>query len=161
MLFYELYKITLLFKTLFKYCKTPLFLNQLQFLMAFTSDNTLKYKQMKSFRKYARFIPYLYFISVVIYWFIDINQNNGITSYLILTLGLPFLWQILRPNKSLNFTLGIIFICLSSYLILAFLSDIIRMSSFNIKYLLYGSLFVFANFIMSMWIIRNSLNRTF
>ena len=116
---------------------------------------------MKSFIKYARIIPYLYFISVVIYWFIDINQNNGTTSYLILTLGLPFLWQLLRPNKSLNFSLGIIFICLSSYLLLAFLFDIIRMSSFNIKYLVYGSLFVFGNFVMSMWIIRNSLNRTF
>ena len=116
---------------------------------------------MLSIKQKACFIPYLYFISIIIYWFTDINQNNGSASYLILTLGLPFLWQIIRPNKTLNLTLGVVFICLSSYLILAFLSDIIRMSSLNNKYLFYGSLFVIANFIMSMWIIRNSLNRTF
>ena len=114
---------------------------------------------MISIRQKARFIPYLYFISIIIYWFTDINKHNGSTSYLILVF--PFLWQIIKPNKSLNLTLGVVFICLSSYLILAFLSDIIRMSSLNIKYLFYGSLFVIANFIMSIWILKISLKRTY
>lgn len=116
---------------------------------------------MKIISKHARIIPHLYFISVVIYWFTNINQYNGSTAYLILLLGIPFLWQIIKPHKSLNFTLGITFICISSYLILAFLAELIRMSSLNKNYAILGGLFVMANFTMSMWIIRNSLKRQF
>jgi len=119
---------------------------------------------MKTLSKYSKFIPYLYFISVVMYWFTDVNRSEGITAYPILLFGVPFLWQIIRPNQKLNFTLGITFVCISSYLILAYLSDIFNIISFTNKassFMLYGGFFVSANFIMALWIIRNSLKRSF
>ena len=119
---------------------------------------------MKLINKYSKFIPYLYFITVVAYWFTDVNKNEGITAYPILLFGIPFLWQILKPNRKLNFTLGITFVCISSYLILAYLSDFFDIISITNKaksLMIYGGLFVSANFFMALWIIRNSLRGSF
>jgi drug/metabolite transporter superfamily protein YnfA len=60
--------------------------------------------------------------------------------------------------------LGITFVCISSYLILAFLSDMLQIISLShaIKQLMmYGGVFVFSSFIMALWMIKNSLNKTF
>ena len=119
---------------------------------------------MKILNKYSKFIPYLYFITVIAYWFTDVNRSEGITAYPILLFGIPFLWQVLKPNRQLNFTLGITFICISSYLILAYLSDVFDIVSFSNKasnFMIYGGLFVSANFFMALWIIRNSLKSSF
>ena len=119
---------------------------------------------MKLINKYANLIPYLYFIAVIVYLFTDANQQEGILAYPILLFGIPFLWQLIKPNRELNFGLGVVFVCLSSYLILAYLSDVFDIVSFNTKtkqFLFIGGGFVLANFIMSLWIIRNSIKRTF
>ena len=119
---------------------------------------------MKTLGQYSNFIPYLYFISVIIYWFTDVNRSKGVAAYPILLFGIPFLWQIIKPNKKLNFTLGITFVCISSFLILAYLSDVFDIVSFSNKaksFMIYGGLFVSSNFVMALWIIRNSLKRSF
>ncbi len=119
---------------------------------------------MKILDKYSKFIPYLYFIAVIAYWFTDVNRSDGITAYPILLFGIPFLWQVLKPNRKLNFSLGITFVCISSYLILAYLSDVFDIVSFtnNAKsFMIYGGLFVSANFFMALWIIKNSLRGSF
>jgi hypothetical protein len=119
---------------------------------------------MKLINKYANLIPYLYFIAVIAYVFTDANQREGVLAYPILLFGIPFLWQLIKPNKKLNFALGISFVCISSYLILAYLSDIFDIVSLNEKakqFVIFGGGFVMANFIMSLWIIRNSLKRVF
>ncbi len=119
---------------------------------------------MKILNKYSKFIPYLYFIAVIAYWFTDVNRSEGITAYPILLFGIPFLWQVLKPNRKLNSALGITFVCISSYLILAYLSDVFDIVSFsrNAKsFMIYGGLFVSANFFMALWIIRNSLRKSF
>jgi hypothetical protein len=119
---------------------------------------------MKLINQYSRIIPYLYFIAVIAYLFTDVNRSEGITAYPILLFGIPFLWQIIKPNKKLNFTLGITFVCISSYLILAYLSDVLDIVSFSNKaksFMIYGGLFVSSNFVMALWIIRNSLKRSF
>ncbi|WP_396601756.1 hypothetical protein [Algibacter sp. R77976] len=113
--------------------------------------------------RYTKLTPYLYFIAITAYWFTIVNQTEGLTAYPILLFGIPFLWQIIKPNKSLNLTLGISFVCFSSYLILAFLSDSLHLISLSypIKQLMvYGGLFVFASFIMALWIIKNSLSKS-
>jgi len=117
---------------------------------------------MKIINTYANQIPYLYFIAVVALWFTSINQSEGITAYPILLLGIPFLWQIIKPSKKLNSTLGITFVCLSSYLILGYFSNLLNVPSLTIAkgVILYGGIFVALNFFMSLWIIRNSLRRT-
>ncbi len=119
---------------------------------------------MKLINKYANLIPYMYFIAVIAYLFTDANQREGVLAYPILLFGIPFLWQLIKPNRKLNFALGITFVCLSSYLILAYLSDVFDIISLNTKakqFVLIGGGFVLANFVMSLWIIRNSIKRTF
>ena len=119
---------------------------------------------MKNISNYTKFVPYLYFIAITAYWFTIVNKSEGLTAYPILLFGIPFLWQIIKPNKKLNFTLGITFVCISSYLILAFLSDIFQIVSLSqpVKQLtVCGGLFVFGSLIMALWIIKNSLNRSF
>jgi hypothetical protein len=119
---------------------------------------------MKKLSNYSKFIPYLYFIAVTAYWFTDINRTEGITAFPILLFGIPFLWQILKPNSKLNLSLGITFVCLSSYLVLAYLSDLYHITNFvsNTKqFIIYVGFFVLCNLVMALWIIRNSLNRTF
>jgi hypothetical protein len=119
---------------------------------------------MKLVQKYSKFIPYLYFITVIVFWFTDVNKNSGVHAYPILLLGIPFLWQLVKPSKQLNFTLGITFVCISSYLILAYLSDffnIVNLPETTKQFIIYGGLFVVANFVMALWMIRNSMKRSF
>ncbi|WP_223033798.1 hypothetical protein [Hanstruepera marina] len=119
---------------------------------------------MKLISKYSKFIPYLYYIAVIAYWFTNVNRSEGLTAYPILLFGIPFLWQLIKPNKQLNFSLGIVFVCLSSYLILAYLSDlfnIVDISASTKTFIIYGGIFVFTNFLMALWMIRNSLKKAF
>ncbi|GGG54821.1 hypothetical protein [Bizionia arctica] len=118
----------------------------------------------KQINKYTKFIPYLYFIAAVAYWFTDVNKNEGLTAYPILLIGIPFVWQLIRPSKQLNFSLGIIFVCLSSYLILAYIVGALRIITFSEtakNFALLSGLFVFTNFVMSLWMIRNSMKKAF
>ncbi len=118
---------------------------------------------MKMINKYANLTPYLYFIAFTIYWFTSAISSSDIWTYFILLLMIPFLWQIIKPNKELNFTLGISFVCISSYIILIYLSDALHISSIELAkgVILYSGVFVITNFLMSLWIIRNSLRQTF
>jgi len=119
---------------------------------------------MSLITKYAKYLPYLYFIAITIYCFTSINQSQGITAYPILLFGIPFLWQLIKPNRKLNFTLGITFVCLSSYMVLAYISDmlnLISISSATKQLMMYGGLFFTVNFFMALWIIRNSTNKSF
>jgi len=119
---------------------------------------------MDTIQKYSKFIPYLYFLTIIGFWFTNVNQTNGVTAYPILLFGIPFLWQLIKPNRKLNFSLGIIFVCLSSYSILAYLFDILNIvhwSDSSKKLLFYGGLLVIGNFVMSLWIIRNSIKKVF
>jgi len=114
--------------------------------------------------KLSKYIPYLYFITIIIYWFTIINRSQGITAYPILFFAIPFVWQIIKPNKKINLYLGITFVCLSSYLILGYLLEVLDLMSLskNSKYFfINGGLFVFTNFVMSLWMVRNSLKRSF
>ncbi len=119
---------------------------------------------MNTLSKYTKFIPYLYFLSIIVYWFTNMNKLEGISAYPILLFGIPFLWQLIKPSRKLNFSLGIVFVCLSSYLILAYLSDllnIIHWTETSKNLLFYGGLLVVGNFVMSLWIVRNSIKKVF
>ncbi|MBV7270444.1 hypothetical protein [Winogradskyella luteola] len=119
---------------------------------------------MNAISKYTKFVPYLYFLSVIVYWFTGINKIEGSSAYPILLFGIPFLWQLIKPNRKLNFSLGIVFVCLSSYLILAYLFNVLNIvnwSESSKRLLFYGGILVFGNFVMSLWIIRNSIKKVF
>ncbi|HNQ27696.1 MAG TPA: hypothetical protein PKL92_07230 [Aquaticitalea sp.] len=119
---------------------------------------------MKMFSKFSIITPYLYFLAVIAYWFTMVNQSEGLSAYPILLFGIPFIWQLVKPNEKLNFSLGITFVCLSSYMILAYLSDSLNIFSIseNTKQGLFlGGLFVVANFVMALWMVRNSIKKVF
>ncbi len=114
--------------------------------------------------KYSKNIPHLYFISMITYWFINVNKQSGLIAYPILLLAIPFAWQILKPKRHNNFSLGIIFMCLSSYMVITYLSDalnIINLTENTKNFLLLSGLFVFTNLAMSLWIIKNSIKKVF
>ncbi|WP_461587914.1 hypothetical protein [Winogradskyella sp.] len=114
--------------------------------------------------KYIKQIPYVYFMSIIVYWFTMVNKENSVLAYPILLFGIPFLWQLIKPSIRLNFSLGIIFVCLSSYILFAYLSDLLDIINFseNIRSLLfYGGTLVLSNMIMSLWIVKNSTNKVF
>ncbi|MBU2939667.1 hypothetical protein KO494_08965 [Lacinutrix sp. C3R15] len=119
---------------------------------------------MNLINKYSKFIPYLYYLTIIAYWFTYINKSEGLSAYPILLFGIPFILQILKPNKRLNFGLGITFVCLSSYMIIAYVSDFLQIIQFSnaTKQLLVNSgLIAVANFIMALWIMRNSMKKSF
>ena len=119
---------------------------------------------MKLISAYSKYLPYIYFIAIIVFWFTDVNRHQGIIAYPILIFGVPFLWQLIKPNQKVNFTIGITFVCLSSYLILAYLSGLLKISIFSdfVNYfVVYGGFLIIANFVMALWIIRNSLKRSF
>ena len=119
---------------------------------------------MNAISKYTKFVPYLYFLSIIVYWFTSINRIKGTSAYLILLFGIPFLWQLIKPSQKLNFSLGIVFVCLSSYLILAYLSNILNIVNWSEpakRLLFFSGILVVGNFVMSLWIIRNSIKKVF
>jgi hypothetical protein len=101
---------------------------------------------------------------VIAYWFNDVNKSEGLTAYPILLFGIPFIWQLFKPNEKLNFSLGIIFVCLSSYMILAYLSNVLQIIDLSYQtknFLIMGGFFVIGNFVMALWMIRNSIKKAF
>lgn len=119
---------------------------------------------MKAWNTYTKHIPYLYFISIIALWFTIVNRNNGLVAYPILLLAIPFLWQLIKPNRYLNFILGITFLSISSFVLFMFIFNQIQLiSTPKIIYFLffYGGIIIPGNFIMALWMIRNSLKRSF
>lgn len=117
---------------------------------------------MKSIAKFAKHIPHWYFITAIIISFTYFNRLSGIWAYPILFLGIPFLWQIIRPSQRLNTILGFSLICISSYLILGYLLEALNIISIEYlgDFLKYGIVLVFLGFVMASWIIRNTLRQT-
>ena len=116
------------------------------------------------FKSYEKYIPYLYFISITAYWFTVVNRTEGLSAYPILLFGIPFAWQLLRPNRQLNFYLGITFMCISVYLIFAYYSGLFNSfyMPYQLEHLLFlGGILIFGNFLMSLWMIKNSLKAIF
>ena len=67
-------------------------------------------------------------------------------------------------TANFNFSLGIIFVCLSSYILFAYLSDLLQIINFSEKIrslLFYGGTLVLSNMTMSLWIVKNSTNKVF
>ena len=114
---------------------------------------------MKVLNRYSKFIPYFYFLTVIISWFTYFNKNEGLIAYPILLCAIPFFWQIIKPNDTLNFFLGLTFVCISSYLILAYITNVLIAKEFGFVingFILGSGLFVALNFLMALWILKNS-----
>ncbi len=121
---------------------------------------------MKIISKYSKSIPYFYFIAVVGFWFTDVNKVEGAIAFPILLFTIPCLWQIIKPKSKLSSTFGITLICLSVYLISAYVLGFFNITSMTSKttdFVIYGGVFVILISAIDMWwmIIRNSLRQSF
>jgi hypothetical protein len=112
-------------------------------------------------KKHSARIPYLYFIIATISVFTIFNKNLGWAAFPILLFAIPFIWQVLKPNKALNITLGITFSCLSSYAVIAYLLSLGYTTNLTPNLVVYAGIFVTLSFLMALWIIKNSLNKSF
>jgi len=115
---------------------------------------------MVKFNKILKLAPYLYFIAVIATWFTVTNKSQGLIAYPILIIVVPFLWQLIKPSNTLNFSLGITTVCLSSYVIIAHMASIIDVAAYALKSNpngLYSWSFVLLNFFMAVGIVRNSI----
>lgn len=115
---------------------------------------------MNTIKKYSNYIPHVYFIAIILYWCFSIRNNELSSPNIILLLTIPFIWQLIKPLKLINIILGSLFICLSFYLILALLSDVVKIeevSENTSTFLIIGSLFVLSNLLMSIWILINGI----
>ncbi|WP_034059920.1 hypothetical protein [Lacinutrix jangbogonensis] len=115
---------------------------------------------MKSIKHLSKYVPHIYFTAIIVYWFLDIRNNEGASPYLILLLVTPFIWQLIKPNRVVNIILGSLFICLSFYLVLAYLSDVIKITEVSANtsaFLIIGGLFVLSNLMMSIWMFINGI----
>ncbi|MDO1501278.1 hypothetical protein Q2T40_14170 [Winogradskyella maritima] len=119
---------------------------------------------MKAFKFYEKYVPYLYFLMIIPYWFTIVNKTEGITAYPIFLLAIPFIWQLLKPSRMINFYLGLTFTCSSAYLIIMYLFDNLNLVEVNTtidNILLFSGVMIVTNFFMSLWIIKSSLNPEF
>ena len=109
-----------------------------------------------------KYIPYLYFILAISYWFLDVVWRGGWTSVWILLLAVPFIWHLIKPSAKLSLSLGILFSLISCYLVLAYLSDVFNLTTMTDTaktFIVVGGLFVLTNLSMSVWILINGLKR--
>ncbi len=105
-------------------------------------------------KKMKKYIPYVYFLATIVFFFSIFNDKA--IHYLVLALSIPFVWQIFKPNFILRFILGITTICLSLYFALGYLTGVLNIISLiNItdQVMLFGGLFVATNLIMSLCIV--------
>ena len=117
---------------------------------------------MKTILKLINLLPYFYFLGVIAFWFTDVNRLEGILAYPILLLGIPLLWQLIKPNTDRNFSIGVIFFCISSYLMIAHFLNIASVFSWAIflkSVIVSSGLIIGLNLLMSLWIVRNSTNK--
>jgi len=108
------------------------------------------------------FLPYLYFISYPVILFFNQSNNDPSNSYLLLLPAIPFVIQLIRPFKYVDLLLGIITFTLSCYMVLAYLADLSKITSYNtrtISFIIGGLLFLAISFAMSVLLFRNERRR--
>jgi TRAP-type uncharacterized transport system fused permease subunit len=108
------------------------------------------------------FLPYLYFISYPVIMFLNQLNNDPSNSYLLLLPAIPFVIQLIRPFKYVDLLLGIITFALSCYMVLAYLADLFKITTYNtraLSFIIGGILFLAISFTMSVLLFRNERRR--
>lgn len=106
--------------------------------------------------------PYFYFVVVCAWIALSGTFNGHPESALILCISAAFLYPIFKFQKGYNLLLGIITFCWALLMLFAFLADASGISNFTSKefsFLASGITIVFLNFLMSVKIILNSIDR--
>lgn len=105
------------------------------------------------------FLPYLYFIGLSLWMFLNQMDNNANASHLkLLILAVPFTVQLIFSFKYVDLVLGILTFTLALYLTLAYATDVAKLTDYttrSISFMVIGGLIILFNFIMSIGLFRN------
>lgn len=106
------------------------------------------------------FLPYLYFIGLSLWTFLNQMDNHtaSISDLKLLILAVPFTIQLIFSFKHVDLILGIITFVLAIYLTLAYATDIAKITDYttrSISFIVVGGLVVILNFVMAILLFRN------
>lgn len=105
------------------------------------------------------FLPYLYFACIPVASFMAaLNKDVSGSTFLLLIPAVPFVLQLLFSFKGLDLALGIITFAISFYLTLAYVSDLVKITTMTpraISFITGGAIFTVLNFVMSVRLFRN------
>jgi hypothetical protein len=116
---------------------------------------------MRKSRLYQN-IPYLYFIAIWS-WIAIGGFKVRVENFTLLTFCVPFVYQLFKEKKGLNLLLGILMMCWSILILLAYISDAMKInmldSSKTISFIIGGGVLVMLNFFMSFKLILKALKQ--
>lgn len=104
----------------------------------------------------VKWLPYIYFF---VFLLLVSNPENRLYT---LIFSIPFLLQLFFQLRYLDQILGALTFILSLWLMLAYVSDlnkIMVITSQSRKFIAFGGTLVCSNFVMSILLFRNALNR--
>ena len=108
--------------------------------------------------------PYLYFVAILLWIFTD-NLIGGKTSggfFILILFGILFIAQLFFKSKSLDIFLIAICLVFTSWMSLAYLSDVVDIKALTDKawrFIILCGLFTIANIIMTGWLFFNLKNK--
>lgn len=111
---------------------------------------------MSRFFKYK--VPEFYLLIITILYWIDVSI---ILNPIAIVSSVLLLYLVLKQKKVIGLIYGGILLLLTAYLFFAFLSDFYKITEFNLKdkkFIIYGSLLLTVNFIMSLFMIYKYSN---
>ncbi len=107
------------------------------------------------------FLPYLYFSLLPVSSFIsDLGDRATISTLLLLIPAVPFILQLIFSFKHVDLILGIITFAIALYFTLAYLSDLVKITSYTAKaisFISVGGCIVILNYVMSVRLFRNEI----
>lgn len=109
------------------------------------------------------FLPYLYFSLLPVSSFISgLGDQSTIRTWLLLIPAVPFILQLFFSFKQVDLILGIITFAIALYFTLAYLSDLVKITSYTtraISFIWVGGCIVILNYVMSVRLFRNEFMR--
>lgn len=113
-------------------------------------NTTIKFKTLLSK------VPYAYFICICIWIAFDGILKGNTRSFLVLVIGIPFVYQLKFENRTLNIILGSVLLLWSLWMMLAFITDVAKITNLNYdswSFITSGVCMVFLNFLASLSIL--------
>ncbi|MEZ4933472.1 MAG: hypothetical protein R2788_15295 [Saprospiraceae bacterium] len=115
-------------------------------------------------KAYLSAVPYLYFIAILSWIFFGnwMGEKTGGSSIGVLLFTMPFFVQIFLKSKPLDLFLIAICTLFTSWMLLAYLSDVMDITAMTdgaLRFIIIGGLFSVGNILMTGWLFFNLRNR--
>lgn len=114
---------------------------------------------MNAVNRLCLYLPCLYFIAFFLWMYLDNAGSADSPGSLQLLIVLPFVIQLVMQKRYMDLLLGGLTLLLSLWLLLAYMSDWMKISEYNQQawtFIIIGSVVVVMNFVMSFLFFRNA-----